>query len=1016
MIAPSLARRRLRRAAGALAVGVSLGALAPALAAAGPRIVSAAPIVSAGTSVELSLTGFDPGGIAVTITLDGRNPVPYSVPVGGAGTVEYPIPLDFGYGTFDLEVCAACGPGPEEQSAWGRLSVVSGELFGADVDVQVRGLEVTQGVRRDIPTRSLYGGSFILPPESTVHVANRRTVVRVYPDFDTGLTPPSDVALEVSLTGVSGGDVLGTLTQTRVLSLRRTLRERRSSPAHGVQFELPASWVGLSSSVPAKEIRFIVELTLAGEPSGFELNNDAELYGVDFEHVEGVPFTPDGAAFRLRPHFLTRIFETSPGDSTTLFANPLVMLPTMLENYHEIMPIADGRHGVRFWSMRFGTFRGETDIDGQNLFTDWAVRRYLPGATMWGHPDNFFYGMLFAQAICAGKGWVGSAYFQSYVCPSPDYTVSHELTHAVGSRHAGNGHGELAGGGFDPSYPGDHGQVEADAFGYNVYRGIAYPPTTTVAPEYLRHDYMSYGPSAWVSAYTWNKVTANLESGSVGVSRLGAPPVVRGGGNWRMFTGFLNPDTFETEIGALFETTPPTSFDPQENGYRVIFHDAFGDVLGDSPIVVEPVQDDLEENDWIHVACPIQVPEAWVTMTIEGPDGTWDVLPRSNAAPTVTLNNPEAGFSWPQSGSATVSWSGSDEDGDDLVYRVVGIRNGTEVHVLESDVETEVVALDLDELPGGGNWELWVEASDGFDSGFSQTTSGTAEKKAPLAVIALPRDGAIFPEGHPIRAHGVFIDPEDPDAQPGEQSLEWTLGSEESFFGDVVELGALPVGTHQLTVKYVSPSRLVGEHTIEFEVVGELPTPTPFSPADGAEGVATPTLLEWNEVPGDLTYRVEVALDPSFDELVAVGAPLFDESFALASEPGQTYYWRVASEGSHATSPWSPVQSFTTDVAVAVGGTHVVSAGLRLRAQPNPFNPTTRIVFEMPAHGDVEVRIHDAAGARVRTLYDGPLTGGAHALPWDGTDGRGLPVASGVYFVRVSGADEVATTRLVLMK
>jgi hypothetical protein len=45
--------------------------------------------------------------------------------------------------------------------------------------------------------------------------------------------------------------------------------------------------------------------------------------------------------------------------------------------------------------------------------------------------------------------------------------------------------------------------------------------------------------------------------------------------------------------------------------------------------------------------------------------------------------------------------------------------------------------------------------------------------------------------------------------------------------------------------------------------------------------------------------------------------------------------------------------------------------------------------------------VFNVAGRLVRTLADGPFAAGRHRRIWDGTDGRGNPVAAGVYFARL---------------
>ena len=75
-----------------------------------------------------------------------------------------------------------------------------------------------------------------------------------------------------------------------------------------------------------------------------------------------------------------------------------------------------------------------------------------------------------------------------------------------------------------------------------------------------------------------------------------------------------------------------------------------------------------------------------------------------------------------------------------------------------------------------------------------------------------------------------------------------------------------------------------------------------------------------------------------------------------------------------------------------------------------------RFLLTVPARGEVTVDIHDARGARVRRVYSGSLDGGERPLAWDGRDGQGRGVASGVYFVRAQVAGQDLVGRVVIVR
>jgi len=85
---------------------------------------------------------------------------------------------------------------------------------------------------------------------------------------------------------------------------------------------------------------------------------------------------------------------------------------------------------------------------------------------------------------------------------------------------------------------------------------------------------------------------------------------------------------------------------------------------------------------------------------------------------------------------------------------------------------------------------------------------------------------------------------------------------------------------------------------------------------------------------------------------------------------------------------------------------------------PNPFNPSTTISYAVPeGSGErVTLNIYDLRGALVRTLVDSERGPGTHTAFWDGTDGSGRRLPSGVYFYRIKAGDFLQMRKMVLLK
>jgi hypothetical protein len=83
---------------------------------------------------------------------------------------------------------------------------------------------------------------------------------------------------------------------------------------------------------------------------------------------------------------------------------------------------------------------------------------------------------------------------------------------------------------------------------------------------------------------------------------------------------------------------------------------------------------------------------------------------------------------------------------------------------------------------------------------------------------------------------------------------------------------------------------------------------------------------------------------------------------------------------------------------------------------PNPFNPTTKIAFDLSAQGRVELAIYDVSGRMVAVLVDRELEAGKHEAFWNGKTAGGTTAASGIYFCTLRTASVSETKKLVLLR
>ena len=83
---------------------------------------------------------------------------------------------------------------------------------------------------------------------------------------------------------------------------------------------------------------------------------------------------------------------------------------------------------------------------------------------------------------------------------------------------------------------------------------------------------------------------------------------------------------------------------------------------------------------------------------------------------------------------------------------------------------------------------------------------------------------------------------------------------------------------------------------------------------------------------------------------------------------------------------------------------------------PNPFNPETRLRFQIARAERVKLVIYDMLGREVKTLIDHNLTVGNYEVRWDGKDNSGRQVASSIYFYRLTAGSFVQTRKMTLLR
>ncbi|MEM1042093.1 MAG: M14 family zinc carboxypeptidase [Bacteroidota bacterium] len=165
------------------------------------------------------------------------------------------------------------------------------------------------------------------------------------------------------------------------------------------------------------------------------------------------------------------------------------------------------------------------------------------------------------------------------------------------------------------------------------------------------------------------------------------------------------------------------------------------------------------------------------------------------------------------------------------------------------------------------------------------------------------------------------------------------------------------------------------------------------------------------QVPGEPGYDGTQAtwVEESIDLSAFEGAPEVQVQFVLRADGG------VTADGFYVDD--LAVEYFTNANPVSTEGDGAQPDQVVLfENYPNPFDRQTLIPFELPQASTVSLAVYDLLGQRVRTLADGLYAAGSHSATWDGSDGAGQAVASGVYVVTLRAAGSVKTRKLLVVR
>jgi hypothetical protein len=181
---------------------------------------------------------------------------------------------------------------------------------------------------------------------------------------------------------------------------------------------------------------------------------------------------------------------------------------------------------------------------------------------------------------------------------------------------------------------------------------------------------------------------------------------------------------------------------------------------------------------------------------------------------------------------------------------------------------------------------------------------------------------------------------------------------------------------------------------------------------------ASSILFTWKSALLSDSYELQIASDNKFTTILADTTGITDTVFTYNSKNlTSTFYWRIRGSNIAGTGPWSPAMTVSLISGISNIKNGLPGAYKLYQNYPNPFNPTTVIMYALPGISNVKIIIYNLIGQTVEFLVNGVQDAGYHQVTWNASN-----KASGIYIytIEVVPADGngnfCSAKKLVLLK
>jgi len=193
-------------------------------------------------------------------------------------------------------------------------------------------------------------------------------------------------------------------------------------------------------------------------------------------------------------------------------------------------------------------------------------------------------------------------------------------------------------------------------------------------------------------------------------------------------------------------------------------------------------------------------------------------------------------------------------------------------------------------------------------------------------------------------------------------------------------------------------------------------------PLNGSSGISITPLLKFTVPSNDsrgiedsLWYGVQLSNDSTFTTTLINTDTVTITQYQVPAgilNHNVRYFWRVRAINIGGEGPWSPVWNFRTGlVGLTQTGNETPVQYMLYNNYPNPFNPVTKIKFDIPQQSFTELTVYDIQGKEVQVLLETILASGKYEYFFDASN-----LSSGIYLYSIRSGNYSAIKKMVLVK